>query len=70
MRTVDLIHRKRVRVRAISDLSLLPQATSDAIRAAEDATTAFLATLPDSVVASAVVEFGTPLSANEFLYVD
>jgi hypothetical protein len=36
-------------------------------RPAKDATKAFLATLPDSVVASAVVEFGTPLSANEFL---
>jgi hypothetical protein len=36
-------------------------------RPAKNATTAFLATLPDSVVASAVVEFGTPLSANEFL---
>jgi hypothetical protein len=36
-------------------------------RPAKDATKAFLATLPDSVVASAVVEFGTPLSADEFL---
>ena len=36
-------------------------------RPAKDATAAFLATLPDSVVASAVVEFGTPLSADEFL---
>ena len=36
-----LIHRKRVRVRAIGDLSLLPSATSDAIRAAEDATATF-----------------------------
>jgi hypothetical protein len=36
-------------------------------RPAKDATGAFLATLPDSVVASAVVEFGSPLSANEFL---
>jgi hypothetical protein len=36
-------------------------------RPAKDATKAFLATLPDSVAASAVVEFGTPLTANEFL---
>ncbi|MCU7730507.1 hypothetical protein ODJ79_42900 [Actinoplanes sp. KI2] len=36
-------------------------------RPAKDATKAFLATLPDSVAASAVVEFGTPLSADEFL---
>ena len=36
-------------------------------RPAKDATKAFLATLPESVVASAVVEFGTPLSANDFL---
>ena len=36
-------------------------------RPTKDATRAFLATLPDSVVASAVVEFGTPLSANEFV---
>ena len=36
-------------------------------RPAKDATKAFLATLPDSVVASAVVEFGTPLRADEFL---
>jgi hypothetical protein len=36
-------------------------------RPAKDATKAFLATLPDSVAASAIVEFGTPLSADEFL---
>ena len=36
-------------------------------RPAKAATKAFLATLPESVVASAVVEFGTPLSADEFL---
>ena len=36
-------------------------------RPAKDATRAFLAALPDPVVASAVVEFGTPLTANEFL---
>jgi hypothetical protein len=36
-------------------------------RPAKDATETFLATLPASVVASAVVEFGTPLSADEFL---
>jgi len=36
-------------------------------RPAKEATTAFLATLPASVVASAVVEFGPPLSPNEFL---
>ena len=36
-------------------------------RPAKAATEAFLATLPNSVVASAVVEFGTPLSANQFL---
>jgi len=36
-------------------------------RPAKTATQAFLATLPESVVASAVVEFGTPLTANEFL---
>ena len=36
-------------------------------RPAKDATKAFVATLPESVVASAVVEFGTPLRANEFL---
>ncbi len=36
-----LIHRRRVRVRAIGDLSLLPAETSGAIRAAEQATAAF-----------------------------
>ncbi len=35
------IHRRQVRVRAIGDLSLLPLATSNAIRAAVDATAAF-----------------------------
>lgn len=36
-------------------------------RPTKDATEAFLATLPDSVVASAVVEFGAPQTADEFL---
>ena len=36
-------------------------------RPAKAATNALLATLPNSVVASAVVDFGTPLSANQFL---
>ena len=35
------IHRRQVRVRAIGDLNLLPLATSDAIRAAVHATSAF-----------------------------
>jgi short-chain Z-isoprenyl diphosphate synthase len=45
------IHRRRVRVQAIGRLDLLPPSTVEAIRAAEEATAAYSATLLSIAVA-------------------